>query len=136
MSSGNFLVPVGEMPPQYEGPDNLINGAFPQVRNSIQIVKDEPDLKRGSLLGIVSEGDEKGKYRLVKKDAKDGSIIPSCVLADHSKTPHQSPAIAYLSGQFNSRSIIIGAGLNILDFVTDLRKLSIFLSNSIGRPKL
>ena len=136
MSLGNFLIPVGSLPPSYEGADNLINGAFPQVRVSIQICKDESDLKRGSLLGMVTEGQEKGHYRLIKAEAKDGSASPQCVLADDYKSAQAMPVTAYLSGQFNMRSLIVGAGISPADLVPDLRKISIFVTSSIARPKL
>ncbi len=137
MTINNFLNPVGELPSTYEGPDNLINGSFPLVTTIIKIAKDEPDLKRGSLLGLITlEGSEKGKYRLAKFESKDGSEKAVCVLADDHKASGPNPVTAYLTGQFNSHALTLGSGFSVSDLTAELRKLSIFISPSIARVRL
>ncbi len=131
----NVLYPIGSLPPPYEGPDNLINGGFPQVCISVPISPEDGDLKRGALLGKISDGPNKGKYKLAKADAKDGSSTPQCILAENYKAGTTSIVPVYLTGQFNTKSIILGDGLNIQDATSELRKLSIFLSPSISRTK-
>lgn len=132
----NVLYPIGSMPNPYEGPDNLINGGFPQVCVSIPVSPEEGDLKRGSVLGRIADGASKGKYKLAKADAKDGSSVPQCILAENYKSGSASIIPVYLTGQFNTKSIILGDGLNLQDVTIELRKLSIFLSPSISRTRL
>ena len=131
------LIPIGSQVPAYEGPDNLVNGTFPQVRSSVQIASEETDLKRGAVLGRITEGTQQGKYKQVTVDAKDGSASAECILAeDYQKSTRNQVALAYLSGQFNAKSLILADGLSINTVIQELRRLSIFISPSISRPKI
>src|SRR5688572_24437916 len=105
---------------QSESPDNLINGTFPQVTTDVTI-KYEGYLKRGSVLGKILEGEDRGKFTLSKLGSIDGSDKPCCILLDDYKPKSNKKAVVYLTGQFNSRSVILGEGLQIDEVTEDLR---------------
>jgi Bacteriophage lambda head decoration protein D len=112
-------------------PDNLINGKFAQIRAFVPLAKDQGLLKRGTVLGKITDktDPQAGKYKKVSKSAKDGSKEPTCILADDIDTAKKFEQVAFLTGEFNLNAIDCG-DLDKEDLKESLRKFAIFLSES------
>ena len=110
--------------------DNLINGDFDIVRRLviIDVGKDKKQLLRGAVLGKETKT---GKYKLSKTAATDGTQVPTCILADDITDSEESvEQQVYLTGEFNSRELVLGTG-HTLDSIDDaLLNRSIFISHS------
>lgn len=109
--------------------DNLIAGtAVNMVTESI--VLDTGNLVRGSVLGKITAT---GKYILSASAASDGSQTPAAILAeDADATSADKTTVAYLTGEFNTAALTLGAG-HTLDSIKDgLRDQGIFLKTNLS----
>src|SRR5690625_1826603 len=105
-------------------PDNLLGGGFPAVTDTITIAEGQ-ELPRGAVLGEITAS---GEYVLSAAGADDGSEKPVAILAestDASSGAQRAPI--YLTGEFNSRALEIGAGHTIESVKAALRPLSLFV---------
>lgn len=106
-------------------PDKLIAGTkVPRLLEGIIIESGQGELKRGSLLGKVTET---GKFKLVDEKATDGSEKPLIILADDIDATKEIKTIGYISGEFNKQAIYVAEGTDINKFEIELRKLGIYL---------
>ncbi|MDE9558187.1 head decoration protein, partial [Xenorhabdus bovienii] len=79
-------------------PDQLVAGQLQPVTDTVAIAK-SGKLQRGAVLGQITASRE---YVLSKKEAKDGSQIPSAILVDDvDATENSVMGGVYLMGQFN-----------------------------------
>lgn len=111
--------------------DNLINGDFDIIRRlvNIDVGKDRDKLLRGAVLGKETKT---GKYKLSKAASKDGSEVPTCILADDIRSKEtEVEAQVYLTGEFNSRELTLGTGHTLESIDDALLSRSIYISTSI-----
>lgn len=108
--------------------DNLIAGsAVNAVTESIVI--DTGNLVRGSVLGKITAT---GKYVLSASAAADGSQTPVAILAeDADATSADVTTVAYLTGEFNTAALTLGAGHTVDSIKAGLRDLGIFLKTNL-----
>jgi hypothetical protein len=109
--------------------DNLIAGtAVNMVTESI--VLDTGNLVRGSVLGKITAT---GKYVLSASAAVDGSQTPVAILAeDADATAADKTTIAYLTGEFNTAALTLGAGHTLDSIKAGLRDQGIFLKTNLS----
>ena len=115
-------------------PDNLQAGLFPVITETVTI-KNGENLKRGSLLGRISES---GKYVLshtTDSDGttaiEDGSEEPRGILAgDVDASSGDKTGVMYKTGQFNSGSVTIGRGHTVSSVQDVLDFRSIYLEKA------
>ena len=107
--------------------DNLIGGdAVNAVTESI--VLDTGNLKRGAVLGRITAN---GKFVLSASAAADGSQAPVAILAeDADATAADQTTVAYLTGEFNTAALTLGAGHTIASITEGLRDRGIFLKTN------
>ncbi|WP_338803583.1 head decoration protein [Xenorhabdus griffiniae] len=109
-------------------PDQLIAGQLQLVTDTVTIAKSGV-LKRGAVLGQITATRE---YVFSKKSATDGSQIPCAILVDDVDTTDGSASGGvYLMGEFNQNRIIHDESWKLPELTTELRKLSIFLRDSV-----
>ena len=101
-------------------PDHLVNGTFPQVRKTADLVRNVGILKRGTVLARSKEDPK--KLERVSKDAE-----PYGVLASDVDTSTVTFGVVYLTGQFDTRSLVLG-DVSLEDVTEKLRNKSIFIS--------
>jgi hypothetical protein len=122
------------MRPSYQNegevkPDNLVGGDFPVATDTVTILKGQV-LKRGAVLGAITANN---KHVLSASAAADGSEEPVVILAeDIDATADDVKAPVYLTGQYNSRALTLGAGHTIASVKKALRPLSIFVKETVG----
>jgi hypothetical protein len=109
--------------------DNLIGGdVVPAVTESI--VVDTGNLVRGAVLGRITAN---GKYVLSASAAVDGSQTPVAILAeDANATAADVVTVAYLTGEFNTAALTLGAGHTIASITAALRDAGIFLKTNLA----
>lgn len=109
--------------------DNLIAGtAINMVTESI--VLDTGNLSRGAVLGKITAT---GKYVLSASAAGDGSQTPVAILAeDADATAGDKVTVAYLTGEFNTAALTLGAGHTIASITAGLRDQGIFLKTNLA----
>lgn len=109
--------------------DNLIAGtAINMVTESI--VLDTGNLSRGAVLGKITAT---GKYVLSASAAVDGSQTPAAILAeDADATDGDKVTVAYLTGEFNTAALTLGAGHTIASITAGLRDQGIFLKTNLA----
>lgn len=99
--------------------DNLIiEETIGLVRKGVKL--EVGTYKRGSAIGLVG-----GKYNLIGESTYETSTIEG-ILAEDIVVTKDEIATIYLTGQFNSKSIIVKTG-KISDLVEPARKLGIFI---------
>lgn len=109
-------------------PDQLFAGDFP-VRTRDVVIVSSAALKRGAVLGVISDG---GKYKLSATAAGDGSETPKAILAkDADASEGDAKSIVYLTGDFNEEALTFGAGHDAASVRETLRALSIFLHKPV-----
>lgn len=110
--------------------DNLIAGVFPIVTETGTIVSGEGELKRGTILGVVTAS---GKYAAA--DSTDtgndatGTATPKAVLlqdVDATSADVEGVLVAF-TGEFNSAKLIAKTGSTVAGFKEGLRAVSIFV---------
>ena len=109
--------------------DNLVAGDFPMITEELTILTGN-NLKRGT---VLAKNDITGKCIAVDSSKSDGEQTPFAILAeDVDATAGDKQAAAYLTGEFNSKTLIFG-GTDVVDtHKPDLRNLSIFVKNVLA----
>jgi hypothetical protein len=115
-------------------PDNLIAGnEYPILTKGVILQKSQGLLKRGSVLGIVTET---GLAKLVVGTSTDGSQIARYILTDDVDTgteaTEDTPATVYETGIFNANALIFGGNDTAEDHEDELRDVGIFLRKNIA----
>lgn len=106
-------------------PDNLIAGPEETFLTTKVVIASGQNLKRGSILGIVTTG---GKAKLVLNTANDGSQTAKYILADDvDASSADKSAIAYKTGIFNRGALIVGTNDTVANHEAELRSVSIYL---------
>jgi hypothetical protein len=107
-------------------PDSLIAGTYPIVTGKVTVFK-SVKLARGSVLGEITAT---GKYLLTDKASVDGSEVASVILAaDVDATAADVVgAPVYLSGQFDTDSVVFGGASVSADHIKELRDVNIYLT--------
>ncbi|MBD2781947.1 head decoration protein [Xenorhabdus szentirmaii] len=109
-------------------PDQLVAGPLQLVTDTVTIAK-SGQFQRGTVLGQIAAS---GEYVLSKKEAKDGSQIPSAILVDDVDATEDSVrGGVYLMGQFNQHRIIHDESWSLPALTVELRKFSLFLRDSV-----
>lgn len=107
--------------------DNLIAGDnVPILTAGITLASGQGILKRGTVIGIVTET---GKATVVDKLKEDGSNIPYGILTDDVDTIDEITTTAYISGLFNKNALILNESDDIKNYEVKLRELGIFIKN-------
>lgn len=71
-----------------------------------------------------------GNYKLADSASVDGSNVPYAILAgDADASSVAAVAPLYLTGEFNSAALVVGASDTIGDYIDSLRKLGIFVKS-------
>lgn len=109
-------------------PDNLHAGDFPMETETVTVLAGQ-DLLRGAVLGKITAS---GKYVLSASAAADGSQTPSVILLqDTDATGGDKGAPVAVTGEFNERALILGAGHTVASIKDELRDKSIFPRTSV-----
>ena len=73
-----------------------------------------------------------GKYKKADSTNGDGSQVADCILADDTDAATQdATAVAYVSGHFNRKALIVGGSDTVDMHEAKLRDLGIFLSDNV-----
>ncbi len=105
-------------------PDNLIAGEFPRVSQYVTVTG-TGTLRAGAVLGRVLAD---GRFQLSALAATDGSQVPDVILAEEvDLSLGDVSARVYLTGEFNSVVLELGAGHTLVTIENTLRQRSIFL---------
>jgi len=72
-----------------------------------------------------------GKYKKADSTNVDGSQVADCILADNVDTALDVTAIAYKTGHFNRKALIVGDSDTVDMHEDKLRELGIFLSDNV-----
>jgi|AntDeeMetagen285_2_1112576.scaffolds.fasta_scaffold00458_6 hypothetical protein len=108
--------------------DNLLSGDFPLVTRAVTIASGQT-LARGAILGNNGTAYVQADSTLV-----DGSEAAVAILAENvDATGGDTPAIAYLTGQFNERAVGVTGSDTAAGFRDALRAYSIFLEPSVSK---
>jgi hypothetical protein len=106
-------------------PDQLIAGPAQLVTDTVTIASGAGVLARGTVLGVVTAS---GKYIKSASAAADGSQTPVAILADNvDATSADQIAGVYLSGEFNSAALTLGAGWTVATVKAALRSVAIWV---------
>lgn len=109
-------------------PDNLHAGDFPMATETVTILTGN-NVLRGSVLGRITAS---GKYVLSTSAAVDGSQTPRRILLhDTDATAGDKTAPVAVTGEFNERAVVLGAGHTLASIREALSDLSIFLRPSV-----
>lgn len=109
-------------------PDSLHAGDFPIRTRKVTIITGQ-NLVRGAVLGKITAS---GKFNLSASAAADGSQVPFAVLAeDVDATAADKEAVAYVSGDFNSTALTLGAGHTVASITDGLRDANIYLATPV-----
>ena len=102
--------------------DNLLAGDLDVVTGSVTIAENQ-DLKRGSVLGIITTG---GQGKLVNSASTDGSQSAKLVLLEDVKTAvgETKPGPVAKTGEFNSLALIVGGTDDVADHLDSLGRLA------------
>ncbi|MBK3798265.1 head decoration protein [Azospirillum brasilense] len=110
-------------------PDQLIAGRFPLTTDTVTLAAGQ-NLPRGAVLGVITST---GKFRLSAAASTDGSQTPAAILVDGvNATNGDTLAGVYLTGEFNQRAVIFGAGHSVSSTKEALRLREIFLKSSVS----
>ena len=94
------------------------------LTSSVTLAGGQGVLKKGAVLGKVTAD---GKYKLVDKNAADGSQIASVVLAEDVDTSAgDQPAVVYTQGIFNYDVLYVAAGDTVEAHKEELRAGNIY----------
>lgn len=115
-------------------PDNLIAGSeFPILTKGISLASGYGELKRGTVIAIINSSELAVP---VDNSKNDGSENPYGILTDNidtgiNETENNITSTAYISGLFNSKSLIFKADNTLADYEERLRELGIFIKKNI-----
>lgn len=109
--------------------DNLFAGNVMPVVTGELTIEAGQNLARGSVLGVITAS---GKAKLVDKESVDGSQVVYAVLAEATDaTAADKVAPVYLTGEFNSAKLTVGAGDTVADHVINARKVGLFFKSVV-----
>lgn len=110
--------------------DELIfDDKIPFVTKSVVLKQGQGVLVRGAVLGIESAT---GEAVLVDSAATDGSQEADCILADTIDTTEDSVTyVAYASGRFNRKALVVGGSDDVEMHEGRLRGLGIYLKDKM-----
>lgn len=109
-------------------PDNLIAGTSANIVTKTVAVSGNL-LKKGTVLAKINDTDQ---YVKVDSTKEDGSEVAVAILAENIESEIGIDAVVvYLQGQFNKNEIIIDDETNYSTHEFNLRKVGIFLENTI-----
>ncbi|MEG0870251.1 MAG: head decoration protein [Hafnia sp.] len=118
-------------------PDNLvISGAMPAVPININVASGV--IERGTLLSFVGIDPATNVVTVAPIDltsAKAEEKLPFCIAQhriDASKTA--SRGTGWATGMFNSREVILPAGVTVSDVYLACRKVNLFLNDATSNP--
>ncbi|GJD31493.1 hypothetical protein PMNALOAF_2752 [Methylobacterium adhaesivum] len=122
-------------------PDSLILGGY--EARKIKIKAGAGKLARGTVLGEIASGPDAGKFVKSEKTitsggntaaVTDGSEVPDRVLmTDVDATgPKDADGIAAITGRFDQKKLILGAGHTLGSIDKPFRLRSIYLENPLG----
>jgi len=110
-------------------PDQLIAGDHKLVTDTVTVLSGQV-IQRGSVLGVITAS---GKYVLALSASADGSQNPVAIAADFiDASAGDVNGGVYLSGEFNSRALILGTGITLAAAKAALRPLSIYVKSSVS----
>ncbi|WP_238649754.1 head decoration protein [Paenibacillus piscarius] len=93
------------------------------LTTSVTLAPNQGELKKGSVLGIVTTDNQ---AKLVDATATDGSDVARFVLAEDVDTGTVSvQAVAFKTGIFNADVLIVAAGDTLLSHAEELREVNI-----------
>ena len=109
--------------------DELIyDDKIPFVTKSVVIKEGQGILARGTVLGITADGEAV----VVDSSATDGSQEADCILADTIDTTGETVTyVAYASGRFNRKALIVGGTDDVEVHEGRLRGLGIYLKDKM-----
>ena len=112
-------------------PDKLIADlSIPITAKGITVSKGEGKLKRGTLLGISSDGTYKRTDTIETAETATKTIEADCILADDvDATEENIVTTAYVSGTFCKDAVLLPDEKDITGHEKELRKLGIFLKD-------
>lgn len=110
--------------------DELIfDDKIPFVTKSVVLKQGQGVLVRGTVLGIETAT---GEAILVDSAATDGSQEADCILADTIDTTNESVTyVAYASGRFNRKALVVGGADDVEKHEGRLRGLGIYLKDKM-----
>lgn len=110
--------------------DELIfDDKIPFVTKSVKLKQGQGVLQRGTVLGIVTAT---GEAVVVNSASVDGSQEADCILADTIDTTGGAVSyVAYASGRFNRKALILGGTDTAEDHEQRLRELGIYLKDKM-----
>ncbi|WP_214889704.1 head decoration protein [Exiguobacterium sp. s142] len=110
--------------------DELIfDDKIPFVTKSVVLKQAQGVLQRGTVLGIVTAT---GEAVAVDSTKADGSEKADCILADTIDTTDGAVTyVAYASGRFNRKALILGGTDTAEDHEQRLRELGIYLKDKM-----
>lgn len=109
--------------------DELIyDDKIPFVTKSVVLKEGQGILARGTVLGITADGEAV----VVDSSATDGSQEADCILADTIDTTDEAVTyVAYASGRFNRKALIVGGTDDVEVHEGRLRGLGIYLKDKM-----
>lgn len=107
-------------------PDNLQAGDFP-IKTKTVLLKAGTAFLRGTVLEEGTVADV-GKYLKVTTDANAKYVL----LEDMDATAADKMATVAITGEFNGRSLVLGAGATIAGVTKALEPLSIFVRGAVA----
>lgn len=109
--------------------DELIyDDKIPFVTKSVVLKEGQGILARGTVLGITTDGEAV----VVDSSATDGSQEADCILADTIDTTDEAVTyVAYASGRFNRKALIVGGTDDVEVHEGRLRGLGIYLKDKM-----
>jgi hypothetical protein len=110
-------------------PDQLFAGHFQPVSQPVTISAGQGLLKRGTVMGRITAS---GNYIVSLSAASDGSQVPVAILADDVDATAATSAGVYMTGEFNSLALTLGAGWTVATVTNALRAFGIFVKTVSG----
>ncbi len=101
---------------------------YPLMTLTIELEEGQGKLKRGAILGKVTSSN---KFKLVDKNASDGSEAANCVLAHDIDTGVSTVAMCYVSGQFKLSQLYIKDDGDVLEYKEELRAGNIYIATEV-----
>ena len=111
--------------------DSLIyDTAIPQKIKAVTLKSGQGVLKRGTVLGIITDSNLAVP---VDSSKTDGSENPDCILTDNTDTAGSVGVVqtGYESGVFNGKALIFGGSDTVANHETEMRRLGMFLADKI-----
>jgi len=107
----------------------LIAGDFP-VTTEARVIATGQQLTIGAVLGRVTAS---GEMVLSTAGANDGSEVPEAILSENVDTSEGAETHpVFLTGSFNERALIFGAGHTVESTRQGLREKNIFMNDTVA----